>query len=80
MGSRPQETLVGRLGDVVGKARAAGLQPPVVGVIGDVVTLRGRLRWFEDAPAAHERPMLDPLVFSTAGTDHASWPSAAGVA
>ncbi len=44
-----QETLTGTLGDILDKA--AGLQPPVVVVIGDVVKLRDRLRWFEDLPA-----------------------------
>ncbi|MBI1893177.1 MAG: uroporphyrinogen-III C-methyltransferase [Candidatus Rokubacteria bacterium] len=44
-----QETLTGCLADIVGKAHAVGLEPPVVGVIGDVVTLRDRLRWFEDS-------------------------------
>lgn len=51
-----QETLTGTLADIVGRAQAAALQPPVVAVIGDVVALRERLRWF-DAPSraqAHE--------------------------
>ena len=43
-----QETLIGSLADIAGKAQAAGLEPPVVAVIGDVVALRDRHRWFDD--------------------------------
>jgi uroporphyrinogen III methyltransferase/synthase len=43
-----QETIVGTLADIIDKARAAGLRPPGVAVIGEVVTLRDRLHWFED--------------------------------
>ncbi len=44
-----QETITGTLADIVDKT--AGIRPPVVAVIGDVVTLRDRLRWFEDLSA-----------------------------
>ena len=44
-----QETVTGTLADIVGQARAAGLGPPVVAVIGDVAALGERLRWFEAA-------------------------------
>ncbi len=44
-----QETITGSLADIVDKA--AGIRPPVVAVIGEVVTLRDRLRWFEDLSA-----------------------------
>jgi uroporphyrinogen III methyltransferase/synthase len=46
-----QETVTGILADIVDRARAARLKPPVVAVIGEVVTLRDRLRWFEGRPA-----------------------------
>lgn len=46
-----QETITGSLADIGEKARAVGLKPPVVAVIGEAVTLRARLRWFEDRPA-----------------------------
>ncbi len=52
--TRAQETLTGTLGDIAIKARAAGLEPPVVAVIGDVVRLSERLDWF-DARRAPER-------------------------
>ncbi len=42
-----QTTVVGRLDEIVDKAQAAGIRPPVVAVVGEVVALRGRLRWFD---------------------------------
>jgi uroporphyrinogen III methyltransferase/synthase len=42
-----QETVVGTLGDIVERAAAARMEPPVVTVIGDVVRLRERLEWFD---------------------------------
>ena len=42
-----QRTVLGTLGDIVARARGAGLEPPVLIVIGDVVRLRERLDWFE---------------------------------
>jgi uroporphyrinogen III methyltransferase / synthase len=52
-----QSTLVGRLDDIVAQARAAKLRPPVVGVIGKVVRLRERLRWFDlEARPAERQP------------------------
>ncbi len=52
-----QSTLVGRLDGIVEKARAAKLRPPVVAVIGDVVRLRERLRWFDlEARPAEPQP------------------------
>src|SRR5207302_3805330 len=41
-----QTVLTGRLNDIALRARAAALEPPVVIVIGDVVSLAGRLAWF----------------------------------
>ena len=52
-----QTTLVARLDLIVDQARAAGLRPPVVAVIGDVVGLRERLRWFDlEARPAEPQP------------------------
>ena len=45
-----QEVRVGTLADIVGRAR--GLEPPVVAVIGDVVSLREQLAWSVEAAAA----------------------------
>lgn len=45
-----QETLVGSLGDIVQKASERGLRPPAIFVVGQVVTLRDDLNWFEGNP------------------------------
>jgi len=52
-----QETVTGTLANILDKA--AVLQPPVVVVIGEVVTLRDKLHWFDDLAAAVKR--IDPL-------------------
>ncbi len=45
-----QKVRVGTLADIVGRAR--GLEPPVVAVVGDVVSLREQLAWSVEAAAA----------------------------
>jgi uroporphyrinogen III methyltransferase/synthase len=45
-----QETVVGTLETIVEDIAAAGLKAPAVIVIGAVVNLRARLRWFENHP------------------------------
>jgi uroporphyrinogen III methyltransferase/synthase len=44
-----QEVRVGMLADIVGRAR--GLEPPVVAVVGDVVSLREQLAWSVEGQA-----------------------------
>ena len=53
-----QETLVATLGDVVEKVRAAGFKAPAVTVVGEVVNLRERLRWFDVGPLAGKRVVV----------------------
>ena len=50
-----QETLVGTLGDIVGKVRAANFKAPAVTVVGEVVRLREKLRWFDLGPLSRKR-------------------------
>jgi len=45
-----QRTVVGTLADIVQSVRAAGLRAPAVTVVGDVVALRDKLRWFDLKP------------------------------
>ncbi len=45
-----QQTLVGTLADIAAKVKAAGFKAPAVAVIGDVVTEREKLNWFENRP------------------------------
>ncbi|MEW6044968.1 MAG: uroporphyrinogen-III C-methyltransferase [Bacillota bacterium] len=50
-GSRPdQRTVTGTLATITAEAARADLTPPVVIVVGEVVRLREKLRWFEDRP------------------------------
>jgi uroporphyrin-III C-methyltransferase / precorrin-2 dehydrogenase / sirohydrochlorin ferrochelatase len=42
-----QRTLVAPLAEIADKAAAAGIQPPALIVIGEVVSLREKLNWFE---------------------------------
>ena len=45
-----QKTFVGTLGTVAELASQAGISPPAVTVIGEVVNLREQLNWFEQRP------------------------------
>lgn len=53
-GTRPdQQTIVGTLADLPGRIK--DLSPPATILIGDVVSLRGKLDWFERLPLFGER-------------------------
>jgi len=65
-GTRPeQEILTGTLADIAEKARRAGFKPPAITVVGDVVRLRERLRWFDS------RPLFGKGVLVTRATEQA---------
>ena len=50
-GTTPQQqTITATLADVVAKVTEAGLKPPAVIVVGEVVRLRDKLRWFDQRP------------------------------
>lgn len=53
-----QETLIGTLSDIAQKAKAASFDPPVVAVIGQVVSLRESLRWFDNRPLFGKRVLV----------------------
>ncbi|MGI8604244.1 MAG: uroporphyrinogen-III C-methyltransferase [Verrucomicrobiales bacterium] len=50
-----QETLTGTLGSIADQVERAGFKPPAVAVIGEVVSLRERLTWFETRPLFRRR-------------------------
>ncbi|MDS1030698.1 uroporphyrinogen-III C-methyltransferase [Bacillota bacterium LX-D] len=55
-GTRPeQETLVGTLSDIVAKAEKVGFKNPAIIIVGEVVTLRDKLQWFEQKPLFGKR-------------------------
>jgi len=45
-----QEIMTGTLADIAGKAWKAGFKAPVITVVGEVVKLREKLRWFDNRP------------------------------
>jgi uroporphyrinogen III methyltransferase/synthase len=45
-----QETLTGTLADIAAKAKELGFSPPSILVVGEVVSLRPKLGWFETKP------------------------------
>jgi uroporphyrinogen III methyltransferase/synthase len=53
-----QQTVVGTLADIVGKAEAAKMEPPTVIVVGDVVRLREQLNWYERRPLFGKRVLM----------------------
>lgn len=53
-----QETLVGTLGDIEAKVRELGFESPAVIVVGDVVKLRDKLRWFDNRPLFGKRVLV----------------------
>ena len=57
-----QETITGTLADILD--RAAEIQPPVVIVIGDVVRLRDRLRWFDGEGDQRPAARMARQIFS----------------
>jgi uroporphyrinogen III methyltransferase/synthase len=60
-----QRTVTATLGDVVEKVRAAGIKPPAVIIVGEVVALREELRWFDN------RPLFGRTVLVTRTADQA---------
>ena len=56
-----QVTVTGTLRDIAARTAATGLGTPALIVVGDVVTLRDRLRWFPESSAGPaEGPTLGP--------------------
>ena len=53
-----QRAVVGTLGDIVDRAAGEDIGPPVVAVIGDVVTLRDHLAWFDKRPLFGKRVLV----------------------
>lgn len=65
-GTRPdQEVLTGTLGDIVERARQVGFKAPAITVIGEVVSLRDKLRWFDN------RSLFRKGIMVTRGADQA---------
>lgn len=69
-GTEPrQETVCGTLADIVEKVQKAGLKSPAVIVVGEVVSLREKLRWFD---RLDRRPLFGKRVLVTRSREQAS--------
>jgi len=64
-----QEVVTGTLADIVRRVEEAGLEPPAITVVGEVVRLREKLRWF-DSPQA--KPLFGKRVLVTRTRQQAS--------
>lgn len=66
-GTRPdQQVVTGTLTDIAARVQEAGLEPPALTVVGDVVALREKLNWFE------RRPLFGRRIVITRSRDQAS--------
>lgn len=61
-----QETLTGTLADIVEKVTSTGFKSPAVTVVGEVVKLREKLRWFDN------RPLFGRKIIVTRSREQAS--------
>jgi uroporphyrinogen III methyltransferase/synthase len=57
-----QRTVVGTVGDIADRVRAAGLSMPALTVVGEVVQLRQRLRWYDTQPLFGKRVLVTRAV------------------
>ncbi|CAG0959176.1 uroporphyrinogen III methyltransferase / synthase [Geobacteraceae bacterium] len=65
-GTRPeQEVLTGTLADIAEQARRTGFRAPAITVVGEVVRLRDKLRWFDN------RPLFGRSILVTRAADQA---------
>ena len=53
-----QITITGTLENIVSRGRDAGLEPPVVAVIGDVVDIRRETSWFDGGPLFGKKVLI----------------------
>ena len=60
-----QEVLTGRLADIADKVRKSGFKAPAITIVGEVVNLRKRLRWFDN------RPLFGRNILVTRAADQA---------
>ena len=79
-----QQTLVGTLSDIVAKSKIHKFKPPAITVIGNVVKLRNKLKWFENKPlfgkkilvtrTRHQASKLSKLLYDH-GADVVEFPT-----
>ena len=64
--SSQQKTIIGTLGNIAEKIEEAGLLPPAMVVVGNVVNLRDQISWFE------KRPLFGKKILVTRAREQAS--------
>ena len=64
-----QRVVTGTLATIVDEVKRAGLTPPAVCVVGEVVKLREKLRWFDDPLT---RPLFGKKIVVTRAREQAS--------
>lgn len=58
-GTRPQQEIVtGNLGDIIDRVKQRGITAPAVTIVGEVVSLREKLRWFDAQPLFGKRILV----------------------
>ncbi|NJD91498.1 MAG: uroporphyrinogen-III C-methyltransferase [Geobacter sp.] len=58
-GTRPeQQVLEGTLADIAAKAQKAAFKAPAITIVGEVVRLRDKIRWFDNRPLFGKRIMV----------------------
>lgn len=62
-----QRTVTGTLSDIAEKVRQAGIRPPSVSIIGNVVSLREQINWYET------KPLFGKTIVVTRSRQQASW-------
>jgi uroporphyrinogen III methyltransferase/synthase len=66
-----QQVITGRVADIAGRAREAGITPPIATVIGEVVRLREKLRWFDNKPLFGKRVLVTRAAEQAGALSHA---------
>jgi len=61
-----QRSVSGTLADIAQKVKEAGIKPPSIIIVGDVVALREKINWFE------KRPLFGKTIVVTRSRDQAS--------
>ena len=61
-----QETIIGTIKDIAEKAKQANFKAPAITVVGDVVSLRDKLRWFD------KKPLFGKKIIVTRSREQAS--------
>ena len=74
-----QKTVTGTLRNIANKVKCEGIRPPAIIVIGEVVRLRNRLKWFEKISAANSTILYTSYKADRLGIDISIAATARGI-